>query len=86
MLIALAAWQLRGRGRRAVVQRERRKAEILRERAREQHLAADEAEARAQDWIRTGADMRYSEATDDGRPTGTAPRATGAGRLDISAS
>jgi FtsZ-interacting cell division protein ZipA len=48
-LLALAAWQLRGRRREAVAGRERRKAEILRERAREQQALAGEAEAKARE-------------------------------------
>jgi type II secretory pathway pseudopilin PulG len=43
VLLALAVWQLRGRRRNAVARRERRKAEILRERAREHNAAANEA-------------------------------------------
>jgi len=48
VLIALAAWQLRGRRRAAVAGRERRRAAILGERAREHDDAAAEAEAKAQ--------------------------------------
>jgi type II secretory pathway pseudopilin PulG len=54
VVLALAVWQLRGRRRNAVAGRERRKAGILRERAREYHAAADDAEAKARELDRGG--------------------------------
>jgi type II secretory pathway pseudopilin PulG len=54
IVLALAVWQLRGRRRNAIAGRERRKAEILRERAREHHAAADEAESKARELDRGG--------------------------------